>query len=130
MKNFTALVCLGFPAVTPAIAGRTETKNMDRANMDGATNVQDRAATKAFDGAIYKMDAATKAAPCTGNADVDFVNKMIRHYHGAVNMAKVELQYVKNPKIRKLAENIIKSQSHQIVEMDAWLATHGSPPAN
>jgi uncharacterized protein (DUF305 family) len=130
MKNFTALVCLGLPAVTPAIAGGMETKNMDRANMDAAANAQDAAATKAFEAAIYKMDAAMKAAPYTGNADVDFVTKMIPHHQGAVNMAKVELQYVTNPKLRKLAESIIKSQSHQIVEMDAWLAAHRSTPAN
>ena len=42
----------------------------------------------------------------TGNSDIDFVRSMIPHHQGAIDMAKVELQYGKNAEIKKLAQNI------------------------
>jgi len=60
----------------------------------------------------------------SGNPDVDFVKGMIAHHQGAVDMAKVQLNYGKDPEMRKLAENIISSQEVEIKEMKEWLNTH------
>jgi uncharacterized protein (DUF305 family) len=57
----------------------------------------------------------------TGNTDVDFVRGMIPHHQGAVDMAKTLIAFGKDPQIRKLAEEIVKSQESEIAMMQEWL---------
>ena len=62
------------------------------------------------------------AIPLTGNADVDFVQGMIPHHQGAVDMAKIVLQYGADPDIRKMAQEIIAAQEKEIALFRDWLA--------
>ena len=64
------------------------------------------------------------AIPWTGNADQDFVAGMIPHHQGAIDMARVELQYGKDPQLRKLARDIIAAQKKEIAFMTTWQAKH------
>lgn len=57
----------------------------------------------------------------SGNADVDFVKSMIPHHQGAIDMAKVELQYGKDPAMKKLAQDIVDAQQAEIGTMQDWL---------
>lgn len=61
------------------------------------------------------------AIKLTGNADIDFLSGMIPHHQGAIDMAKVVLKYGKDPKVKKLAEDIIKAQEKEIATMQEWL---------
>lgn len=61
----------------------------------------------------------------TGNADVDFIKGMIPHHRGAVDMAKIVLEYGTDPEVRKLAEAVIAAQEAEITWMTDWLAKNG-----
>ena len=57
----------------------------------------------------------------SGDPDRDFAAMMIPHHQGAVDMAKVELQFGKNPILRRLAQGIIVEQLQEIEVMQREL---------
>jgi uncharacterized protein (DUF305 family) len=69
---------------------------------------------------MSNMDVKT-----TGNADQDFVLLMMPHHQGAIEMARVELRYGKDPVLRRMAQDIVSSQEKEIVEMREWQAKNG-----
>ena len=73
--------------------------------------------------AMDKMMADMSVKP-SGDVDRDFAAMMIPHHQGAIDMARVELQYGKDPQIRKLAQDVIAAQQKEIAFMQAWQAKH------
>ena len=71
-----------------------------------------------------KMHMAIKAIKPSGNSDVDFVRLMLPHHQAAVDMAKTQLLYGKDPQIRRLAQEIITDQQSEIELMRLWLKQH------
>lgn len=65
------------------------------------------------------------AVPYTGNADVDFQKSMIPHHQGAIDMAKIALQFAKDPEVLKLAQDVVTAQENEIAFMTGWLAKNG-----
>ena len=68
-----------------------------------------------------KMHMAMSAVARSGNSDVDFVRLMIPHHHAAIDMAKTQLLYGKDPQMRRLAQEIITDQQLEIELMQRWL---------
>lgn len=52
-----------------------------------------------------------------GNVDRDFVDMMVPHHQGAIDMAIAVLRYGHNEKIRRIAQEIIVTQQQEIVAM-------------
>jgi uncharacterized protein (DUF305 family) len=83
------------------------------------------AAAKAFTEANAKMHQDMTIS-FTGNADIDFMKGMIPHHEGAVDMAKVMLQFGKDPELRKLADDVVRTQNEEVTMIRAWLKKAGA----
>jgi uncharacterized protein (DUF305 family) len=68
-----------------------------------------------------KMHMAMGAVVRSGNSDVDFVRLMLPHHEAAIDMAKTQLLYGKDPQMRRLAQEIITDQQLEIELMQRWL---------
>jgi uncharacterized protein (DUF305 family) len=63
--------------------------------------------------AMRRMDEGMMIRP-SGIADRDFAAMMIPHHQGAIDMAKAELQFGRDPVLRRLAQGIIVEQQQEI----------------
>jgi uncharacterized protein (DUF305 family) len=68
-------------------------------------------------------------ASIDADPDVAFMQGMLAHHRGAVEMSEVAQKYGKDAKVRELAGRIIKAQQGEIAEMEAWLKERGKPVA-
>jgi uncharacterized protein (DUF305 family) len=73
------------------------------------------------------MSRDMRAAPMSGNPDRDFAAMMIPHHQGAIDMAKVEVLYGKDPALRRLAQEIIVTQESEIAVMRRQLLKDSTP---
>lgn len=102
-----------------ALPAATQATEMDHSQHD-MSSAADGSAKVYMDG-MATMNRDMGAA-MTGDADIDFATMMIPHHQGAIDMAKVELEYGKNPELRKLSEAIISAQEGEIAFLKGWLA--------
>ena len=107
---------IGVPSAIAQMQGMDMQKMMQM--MTPAPN--DQPSTKDFKQAGMDM-MKNMAMEFSGDADVDFARSMIPHHQGAIDMAKLELKYGKDPGLRQMAEKIIKDQEKEQKDFKAFL---------
>lgn len=89
--------------------------------VETAARTEAQAAYEAVNARMHEGMASVDA-----DADVAFMQGMLAHHKGAVEMSEVALKYGKDEKVRDLASRIIKAQAAEIAEMEAWLKARGA----
>jgi uncharacterized protein (DUF305 family) len=114
-------------ACSPEADAPKETAAVDHSTMDHSGHNMDGAdaaatlteAQAAFKAANDRMHAGMADIPA--DSDVAFMQGMLAHHQGAVEMSEVALKYAKDEQARDLATRVIAAQKAEIAEMQAWL---------
>jgi len=108
-------------AVLLAVSGLILDVELLRAGVDTETHVPADPDWSELIASMDKMHMAMEAVMRSGNTDVDFVRLMLPHHQAAIDMAKTQLLYGKDPQMRRLAQEIITDQQLEIELMQQWL---------
>jgi uncharacterized protein (DUF305 family) len=112
MKKQLYLLALGLVLgiVLAACGGNSDTGSM---NMGGAT------ATATSDTGSMNMGGTATADP-NAPFDAKFIDGMISHHQGAIEMAKEAQTKAEHAEIKTLANNIIADQQKEITKLQNW----------
>lgn len=94
-------------------------------DMGGEAKAELTEAQAAYKAVNDRMHAGMADIPA--DADVAFMQGMLAHHKGAVEMSEVALKYAKDEKARDLAARVIAAQKAEIAEMEAWLKARSAP---
>ena len=83
------------------------------------------AAAEAYAATMSTMHGPMMEGMRHPDPDVAFVLGMIPHHQGAIDMAKVQLQFGVDAETRALSAHIIADQQREIAEMRRWLDARG-----
>lgn len=73
---------------------------------------------------MERMHNAIRSVKPSADSDRDFVDFMLPHHQAAIDMAKLQLIYGKDPQMRRLAQEIVTDQQLEITLMQLWLKQH------
>jgi uncharacterized protein (DUF305 family) len=88
------------------------------AAMTGTQQITDTQAMT--DGQMSGMDHGAMTADPARPFDAQFIDSMIEHHQGAIEMAEQALAEAGRPELRQLAQEIIAAQTQEIEQMAAW----------
>ncbi|OJX79748.1 MAG: DUF305 domain-containing protein [Mesorhizobium sp. 65-26] len=88
----------------------------------GTANMSE--ASRNYMQAMKQMDGPMMQGIQAGDPDVAFVQAMIPHHQGAIDMARAALQFGKDDQVKVWANQIITAQQAEIAAMQEWLKQH------
>jgi uncharacterized protein (DUF305 family) len=94
------------------------------------SSVPEPTADADLDSSMERMNGEMRKVRYSGNPDADFALMMVPHHQGAIEMSKVELQFGTDPRLRRLAQEIIVTQQSEIEVMQDTIKDSPLPSLN
>lgn len=118
------LTTWGLPAASsaPAMAWMTEAEH---GHATGGADAD--AGYAAMPGWVSRADLARLTAATGTDADRLFLELMIPHHQGGVEMAEYAVERATRPQVVALAQNIVRSQERELTVLQDMLAERGGP---
>ena len=123
LKKALFISLVAFAISAPAAIAQMQGMDMQKMMQMMMPAPNDAASTKDFKQSHMNM-MKNMNMEFSGDADVDFARSMIPHHQGAIDMAKLELKYGKDPELRQMAEKMIKDQEKEQKDLKAFLQKH------
>jgi hypothetical protein len=105
---------IGGACVGPAVAQEADCPGCDGRSI---ARPADEAPFLAENAAAMDRMMADMAVKPTGDVDRDFVAMMSPHHQGAIDMAVAYLRHGRNPRLTRLAQEIVVTQQQEIAAM-------------
>lgn len=122
----TRLVVLTFISATtltvacsPVISNQTQASNATTAEVSNKQDMKQHGNMMQHGGGM-SHDMSMDLGPADVDYDLRFIDSMVFHHQGAVNMAQEVLTKSKRPEMKKLAQDIIAAQKQEIEQMKQW----------
>jgi hypothetical protein len=90
-----------------------------------ATDLLEGPAAAAYEASMAKMHGPMMEGMRHPDPDVAFMLGMIPHHQGAIDMARVQLQFGADAETKSFAEHVIAEQEAEIRQIEDWLARRG-----
>ncbi|MEA5626183.1 DUF305 domain-containing protein [Nostoc sp. UHCC 0251] len=123
LKNsFLSLSLVAIASVPSGLLTACSTPNSQNQASNPTTTATDTSDKQPMNhgGSMMNHNMAMDLGSADANYDLRFIDAMIPHHQGAVDMAKVAQEKSKRPEIKKLASEIIKAQDQEIAQLKQW----------
>ncbi len=112
--RLVALTLIGLTTLTVACSPATSNQTpVSNTNVTEAGNKHD----------MMQHNMSMDIGPADADYDLRFIDSMVMHHQGAVNMAEEALTKSQRPEMRTLAQDIIAAQKQEIEQMKQWRTT-------
>jgi uncharacterized protein (DUF305 family) len=125
--SFVAIASLGgvlTACSNAAVSDSTASGNQSQAQNTSATQTSGKQDTmhggSMHHGSGIDHNMSMDLGPADADFDLRFVDAMIPHHQGAVEMAQEVLAKSQRPEMKKLAQDIIAAQNREIEQMKQW----------
>ncbi len=118
--SFVAIASLGgvLTACSNAFQNQAQAENTSAKQVDGKQDTMHGGNMNHGSGMNHNM--SMDLGPADADYELRFLDAMIPHHQGAVEMAQEVLSKSQRPEMKKLAQDIIAAQNREIEPMKQW----------
>jgi uncharacterized protein (DUF305 family) len=115
-----ALTWIGAATLSISCSPNSNQSQASNTQVTETSNKQEKQTGDMMENGHESHDMSMDLGPADADYDLRFIDGMLMHHQGAVNMAEDALSKSQRPEIKKLAQDILTSQQGEIEQMNQW----------